>query len=121
AIQSLQAQTLPAWELVAVLDGCTDDSYLILSGQRDSRIRIYVSPSRHGIAYSLNKGLSVCRADLVARFDADDLCLPTRLETQVSELSRRPSLGVLGSSARIIDENSRVIGFRAAPRGPRRI
>jgi len=121
ALKSLQAQTLQAWELIAVLDGCTDRTEAILTEQRDQRIRVKTMPSRRGIAHALNRGLSACRSDFVARFDADDVCLPTRLERQVGVLRERPSLGVLGSAARLIDEDSQPVGFRAVQTGPRRL
>ena len=121
AIKSLEEQTLQGWELIAVLDGCTDASDRILREQQDPRIRILTLDSRQGISRALNRGLVACHCDLVARFDADDICRPDRLEVQVAALLKRPSVGVLGSSARVIDQDSRRLGSRAVRVGARRI
>jgi glycosyltransferase involved in cell wall biosynthesis len=121
AIRSLQNQTLRAWELVAVLDGCTDSSQAVLSERQDPRIQIVSLPARRGIGHALNQGLAACRSELVARFDADDVCMPTRLEAQVAALLKRPSVGALGTPAILIDENSKPIGLRAVHSGVRRI
>lgn len=37
--------------------------------------------------------------------DADDVCLPDRLERQVAYLDRHPDVGVLGSGIQLIDEH----------------
>jgi glycosyltransferase involved in cell wall biosynthesis len=121
AISSLEKQTCRAWELIAVLDGCSDTSELILRDQQDPRIRIITLPSRQGISRALNQGLAACRCELVARFDADDICMPERLETQIEVLRKRPSVAVLGSAAILIDQNSRAVGSRLVRTGTRRI
>jgi glycosyltransferase involved in cell wall biosynthesis len=97
ALESVTAQTLGRWELVAIDDGSTDRSLEILSGAaaRDPRIRLVARPPR-GIVASLNEGLQLARAGLVARLDADDLCLPERLERQVAHAARHPDQVVIG-------------------------
>lgn len=54
---------------------------------RRHRWRMAVRVIRHdrtlGLAESLNEGLKEARSDLVARLDADDVCMPDRLRRQV--------------------------------------
>jgi glycosyltransferase involved in cell wall biosynthesis len=45
-----------------------------------------------GIVASLNRGLESCRADWIARIDADDRALPQRLERQLAFVAENPDL-----------------------------
>jgi hypothetical protein len=121
AILSLQAQTMTHWELVAVLDRCTDASRQLLSEADDERIRVLDAPSPGGLVTALNFGLRECRAEAVARLDADDVCDPFRLGIQLRALEARPRLGVLGSAAITIDEASRTTGLRRVPCGTKKV
>ena len=78
ALESIQAQSMPHWELIAVDDGSSDDSARILESfaAGDARIRILSNPENLGLAASLNRGLMECRAEFVARQDADDISYP---------------------------------------------
>jgi hypothetical protein len=98
AMLCLLAQTARQFEIVAVDDGSVDDSAGRLEGwaARDGRVRVLRRP-RRGLVAALNDGLAACRAPLVARMDADDLCHPRRLEAQIELLGRRPELGVVGT------------------------
>jgi hypothetical protein len=63
----------------------------------------------------LNQGLLECRAELVARMDADDVAEPERLRLQVELLTRCPDIAVVGSQLQIIDEAGQSRGYRAYP------
>jgi glycosyltransferase involved in cell wall biosynthesis len=60
---------------------------------QDSRLRIvnFDGPSLPG---ALNAGLAECRGRFVARMDADDLCLPRRLEAQAAYLGSHADCGL---------------------------
>lgn len=117
AVQSVVDQSFTDWELVAVLDRCTDNSEQVIRKFGDDRIRIFDMTPPGGFANALNFGLKQCRAELVARLDQDDVCLPNRLEKQLDTLARRPDLALLGTSARIMDESSQIVGFRTVITG----
>ncbi|CAM9333384.1 unnamed protein product [Pylaiella littoralis] len=51
-----------------------------------------------GLAESLNEGLREARSDLVARMDADDVCMPGRLRQQVAFMLEFPHISVVGTS-----------------------
>ncbi|CAN0522543.1 unnamed protein product, partial [Scytosiphon promiscuus] len=46
-------------------------------------VRIIRHEQTLGLAESLNEGLRDARGDLVARMDADDVCMPRRIIEQV--------------------------------------
>ena len=56
--QSLRAQTDPAWELVAVVDGPDQQIQSTLSGFGARQVVIEQS---RGLPYALNRGLEHCR------------------------------------------------------------
>jgi glycosyltransferase involved in cell wall biosynthesis len=105
AIESVVAQSLPDWELIAIDDGSTDDTPRVLSGYaaRESRIRA-IRQDALGLVGALNLGLAEVRAPLLARLDADDRALRERLDRQVRHLNARPEIGLLGTWAQTIDE-----------------
>lgn len=106
ALDSVLDQTLSDFELIAVDDGSTDSTGAILAdyARRDTRVRPIFVPHR-GIVAALNAGLPGCRANYVARMDADDRSLPERLERQARFLDEHPGVDVL---------SCRVRGFPAA-------
>lgn len=96
-IRSIQAQSLADWELVAVDDGSTDRTPVILAQREteDRRIRVLIQDHR-GIVAALNTGLTECRAEYVARMDADDRMHPERLERQRAVLEQNRGLDLVG-------------------------
>jgi len=96
ALESVRAQTWRDWELVAVDDGSADGSSGILeaAASADSRIRV-LPQGRLGLVAALGAGLSDCRGEWVARFDADDLMPPQRLEHQLAHARADPGLGLV--------------------------
>lgn len=114
-LDSLAAQTLPADEIVLVLDGpiassvrdCIDRYSAILP------IRLLEFTQNRGLGPALHDGLLACTHDLVARVDTDDRSLPARFETQVRFLQRTQTISVVGGMMRelryIDSKNSSVI------------
>jgi len=112
-LESLARQTLTDFEVVAVDDGSTDDSARILLrwAARDRRVRLIRQPAS-GLVSALNNGLADCRAPLVARMDADDICHPRRLELQVEHLGARPDAGVVSCLVQHFPRREVREGFR---------
>jgi len=111
-LTSLRAQTEPTWELIAVDDGSTDRSAEILAdyASRDPRIRL-IRRAHKGIVNALNSGLAHCRGDLIARMDADDLCMPDRLRRQRCFLDAHPEIGLVSCRVRYGGDRERNRGF----------
>lgn len=88
ALDSLAAQDLEDWELIAVDDWSRDGTRALLgeAAAADPRIRVLDAPAPGGIVAALNAGIAAARAPLVARMDADDACLPARLALQAEAL-----------------------------------
>ncbi len=105
AIESVLAQTFGDFEFLILDDGSTDESLAIAQAYaaRDPRVRPIAMP-RQGLVRSLNQLFAQARAPLVARFDADDICMPQRLERQVAFLAEHSDHGLVASETTFIDE-----------------
>lgn len=103
AVASVRAQTLSDWELIIVDDGSTDETADWLDQLTDPRIRV-VHQANQGPGGASNTGLALCRCEFVARLDADDVALPTRLEKQLAYLRDHPRVGLLGSQIALLFE-----------------
>ena len=110
ALNSILAQDFRDFECIAINDGSTDGSVEILNeyGRRDTRICV-IDQQNMGLVETLNRGISLSRAPLVARMDADDICLPGRFAAQMRYFEGRSDLGVLGGQIKLIDEKGRYL------------
>jgi glycosyltransferase involved in cell wall biosynthesis len=115
AVESVLAQTFAGFELLIIEDPSAVSTAEMLAGIDDPRIRLHRNDVRLGLAQSLNVGVGLARAALIARLDADDVCLPHRLERQMTFLSSHPDVDVYGSRIIVIDENGRRIARRNLP------
>jgi len=109
AIRSVLSQTFKEFELVIMDDGSTDKSAEIIYSFTDTRIK-YFKKEHSGLIDSLNFGLEKCNGEFIARFDADDICEPNRLEEQTKFFEENPANVLVGSFATRIDENGNEIG-----------
>ena len=78
-VDSVLNQTFQDFEYIILNNGSTDGTAGTLTQYKDPRLRI-VNQENLGVPRSLNKGVSLCNADLVARLDADDYVYPNWLE-----------------------------------------
>ena len=105
AIESVLAQTWQDFEFLILDDGSGDTSLTIIQrfAALDPRIRVIARENR-GLVASLNQLLAEAQSPLVARMDADDVCLPERFSRQLAFLAANPDHGVVGSLTDDIDE-----------------
>jgi glycosyltransferase involved in cell wall biosynthesis len=90
AIQSLIDQTYTNWELIAVDDGSTDNSWDILQSYSDPRIKIF-QRQNGGQCVATNTGLEHINGDYILFFDADDLMDAQKIEKQVQAVEKAPN------------------------------
>lgn len=86
AVGSVLEESHPAFEVIVVLDRCTDGTARVLDSLPDPRVRCLRNEGPAGIAGALNTGLRAARAPLIARLDADDVQERGRLAMQVRHL-----------------------------------
>jgi glycosyltransferase involved in cell wall biosynthesis len=108
-IESVLAQTMTDFEFLIIDDASTDGSVDIVRSYDDPRIRLVLNEQNMGQARTLNRGLELARAAIVARLDQDDVCLPERLAEQAAYLDAHPDVGVLASWEITIDQEGKKV------------
>jgi glycosyltransferase involved in cell wall biosynthesis len=96
SVKSVLEQTLRDFLFVIVNDGSIDGTVDYLAGITDPRVLV-LHQANLGTGAAANHGLKHCKADFVARIDADDVALPGRLEAQRSFLISHPEVGLVGT------------------------
>jgi len=112
AVESVLRQTFADLEVVVVDDGSTDDTPDILDSlsSRDARVRVVHAPHR-GLIHTLNFGIELCRSELIARMDADDISHRERLKLQVELMDSEPGVSVCSSLVRMFPRKSLLGGM----------
>lgn len=113
-IQSIHAQTYADWEVIAIDDFSTDDSYTILEqyAASDSRIRLYKNSAK-GIIPALQLGLSNATGDFLTRMDADDLMPENRLTLMVTHLNTLPEKAIVTGKVKYFSKSDVSEGYLA--------
>lgn len=106
AIASIVAQTFADWELVAIDDGSTDGTLDLLTAwsSREPRVRIISTP-HDGIVAALQRGCAEAHGAYWARMDADDICMPQRMERQLACLEGESPLTLCGTQVETIGDD----------------
>lgn len=95
ALASVQAQTMPDWEIVLVNDGSVDDTSIVANDWREklgNRLRYY-EQSNQGPSAARNLGINLASGEFISFLDADDAYHPMALQRCLSCFHRCPSLG----------------------------
>lgn len=108
AVNSVLNQTLLPNQIVIVVDGPIRTeviNFLNATSEHNNLIEIVKLENNIGLPGALNYGLKFVKSDWVARFDADDLMVPNRLEVQ-KEFIVKNQVDVIGGQIREFDENN---------------
>lgn len=120
AIKSMLHQTMFPDEIVIVKDGP-------LGEELNNVINDYVEKYKKtftivnlkenlGLGLALNSGLKICRNDLVARMDSDDISRQDRCEKQVNEFIKNNQLSIVGSQIdEFVGNPNEITGTRKVP------
>ena len=92
AIESVLAQSYPAWELIVVDDGSNDGTSEHLA-QYGASVRS-VSRQRSGVAAARNYGVGIARGRYVAFLDSDDLWMAKKLAIQMAFMEQHPEVQI---------------------------
>jgi len=117
-LDSILAQTFPAWEAIVVDDGSTDSTLAIARAysERDPRIRV-IQVTHRGPGAARNAGLAEARGEWIAILDSDDRAVPERLAIQLAFSGLHPEVGCTGGAATRISTRGQPWGtWRPGPR-----
>lgn len=96
AIESILNQSYKNIEFIIIDDGSSDKSLEIIGSYDDKRI-VVISRENRGLVSSLNEGIEIAKGEYIARMDADDISLATRIEEQVIFMERNLDVGICGT------------------------
>jgi glycosyltransferase involved in cell wall biosynthesis len=122
SLQSLQLQTYEADEIVLVEDGPLKRSLSDVIEAYALRLPIVSVklPANVGLGAALACGLEICRGELIARVDSDDICLPDRFKRQMDWLCVHPGVDLLGGAYAEFEPNGPKLHLvRRVPEGGR--
>lgn len=111
AIETAQAQTHPAADVIVVDDGSLDDSAAVAHACAGVRV---VEQANQGVGAARNAGLRVATGDFLLFLDADDRLLPHTIETGLAAFAAHPAAGFVYGASRVIGPDGAVL-----PRPPR--
>ena len=124
SIESILNQTYRDFEYIIILDYPDNDVHKSVIEEyalKDDRIHFYINEKNMGLTDSLNRGLSLCHGEYMARMDADDISLPDRLERQMKYLEKN-HYDLIGGITEMINENGSLLySIKSVPTDPKKI
>ncbi len=124
SIESILNQTYRDFEYIIILDYPDNDVHKSVIEEyalKDDRIHFYINEKNMGLTDSLNRGLSLCHGEYIARMDADDISLPDRLERQMKYLEKN-HYDLIGGITEMINENGSLLySIKRVPTDPKKI
>lgn len=111
SIQSILGQTYANFEFIIIDDGSVDNTWKILTQylSKDKRLVVLQNQENIGLTRSLNKALLISRGKYIARQDADDLSVKSRLAKQVAFLETNSEIILASSNYDRIDKDGKFI------------
>jgi len=110
SLKSLTRQTFTNFEVIVVDDNSDDRSKSIAENFRGLNRITVVSSEGLGPTDAINTGVARAQGAFIARQDADDISLPERLERQMEFMRSNHSYALVGTYARVMDENGADLG-----------
>ncbi|WP_052184305.1 glycosyltransferase family 2 protein [Psychroserpens sp. Hel_I_66] len=107
AIDSVLAQTFKDFEFLILNDGSTDGTQNIIDSYSDKRIKS-VYHKNMGVAKSLNRGLELAQGEYIWRHDADDICLPEQLKTQLDFLEKNKGFALVSTQIAFMTDRGKI-------------
>src|SRR4051794_15571169 len=101
-IDSVLSQSFTDFEFLIINDGSTDQSEEIIKSYSDPRIRLINNEKNMRLIATLNKGIELAKGEYIARMDADDICLPTRLEKQYKVMEDNKDIALCGTGIKMM-------------------
>ena len=103
-LDSIVNQTYADIEIVICDDGSNDDTCEIINSyaSRDDRIRFVQNSENLGFIRNFEKALSICSGTFIALADQDDVWLPQKIESLLTEID---SNLLVYSAVQLMDEN----------------
>lgn len=107
AVNSINAQSTPIYEIIIIDDGSTDNTEQIVA-KLPGNISYYKQPNQ-GPSAARNKGIEIATGDWIALLDADDQWTANKTRLQLEALKANPTLHFIFGDEAEIDTEENVI------------
>ena len=120
AIESILNQTIRPDEIIVVKDGpltqALDVRLDFYCNKYPKLIHVVVNEANLGLGESLNRGVKVCRNELIARMDTDDIFVLNRCELQLLYMQKHKEVSIVGGQIEeFFDNENNTVGKRIVP------
>lgn len=116
SIRSVLENTFKPDQIVLVVDGPVSSYHNEIIEKYEKYLTVYRFEKNYGHGTARRKSLELCRNDIVAIMDADDICANNRFEKQIVVLEMDNSLSIVGGQIEeFIGNVDNVIGKREVP------
>ena len=119
-LESILSQSVPSNDIVIVIDGPISDELkkvLEAYASKNSHIRLLHLKNNLGVGAASNRGIKLCKNELIAKMDADDISVKNRFEMQLKAFNKNPELAVIGGQlAEFTNDNPKnIVSYRKVP------
>lgn len=117
AILSILNQSYSNLEVIAINDCSQDDTSEILHkiAKQDNRVKVFDNEVNLKLIKTLNKGISLCNGELIARMDSDDISLPDRVKKEVDFLEQNVDYDIVSTQFATFRANSSKTSLHTNP------
>lgn len=115
-LRSVCRQTYRHLEIIVVNDGSTDATESIVNGfiENDQRV-VLITQDNKGLSAARNTGFKNAKGEYLCMFDADDIMLPQKIESQLSFLEENPRCDFVYSNVYHFIDGTQKIYFGVLP------
>lgn len=118
AMDSILNQTRLPEEIVLMEDGPLPDELEDCIKQYEAKhdiLKVYRLKQNVQLGRALRKGAEICRYDLIARMDTDDISVPDRLETEYQYMTAHPETAVVAGWIEEFDDEASYLTIKKMP------
>ena len=117
---SMFSQTVPTNDFVLVCDGpLTEELDTVIEDlleKHGDTLQVVRLEENRGLGDALNAGLQMCKNELVARMDSDDIAPANRCELQLKKFEEDPNLAIVGGAIDEFEETpEHVVSHKSMP------
>ena len=120
SIESMLKQTIRTNDFVLIQDGKLtkelEDVVLEYEKKYPDIFNVVRLEENVGLGPALAKGINICKNEIIARMDSDDIAVPKRCEEELKIMSKDNSIDMVGSNIiEFIDDIDNIQAFRKLP------
>ena len=125
SLESIVNQTYPVDEIMLIEDGpLTEELYAVIKKYEEKYPEVmhtHAFKKNQQLGRALARGVELCRNELIARMDSDDIAMPKRIAKQVAFMNANPQVHVSGGSIREFNDAGTTDRVKTMPKTQKEI